>query len=180
MPPTVIAVCLNTTRGMAKHPKGSINLLAGLGVEGDIHRGKTTQHLYLKKRDPSRINLTQVHLLHAELHERLNEAGFEITPGLMGENITTRGVDLMALPRGARLSLGKAAIVEISGFREPCSKLDNLRTGLMKASFRWDQMGRRAPDAGVMAIVVKGGWVFPGDMIQISLPDKPHLPLQSV
>jgi MOSC domain-containing protein YiiM len=178
--PTVIAVCSSFSHSVAKTPKTSINLIAGLGVEGDIHLGRTTQHQYLAKRDPTRPNLTQVHLLHAELHDLLNDAGFDISPGVMGENITTRGIDIMSLPSGTRLNLGKVAILQVTGFREPCSKLNLVRPGLMKASFIRDPGDRVVPNAGIMGIVVRGGSVSPGDVIEIHLPDEPHQPLPPV
>jgi MOSC domain-containing protein YiiM len=178
--PTIVAVCSSFSHSIAKAPKTSINLIADLGVEGDVHLGRTTQHIYLAKKDPTRINLTQVHLLHAELHDLLNEAGFEISPGLMGENITTRGIDLMSLPSGTRLKLGKVAILQVTGFREPCSRLNRLRPGLMKASFMRGPGDSVVPNAGIMGIVVRGGLVSPGDTIKINLPDEPHQPLQPV
>jgi MOSC domain-containing protein YiiM len=176
----VVAVCSSSTHSIAKVPTTSINLIAGLGVEGDVHLGSTTQHLYLAKRHPNRSNLTQVHLLHAELHDLLNDVGFDISPGLMGENITTRGIDLMSLPAGTRLNLGKGAIIQVTGFRTPCSKLNRLRPGLMKASFMRDQCKGLVPNAGIMGIVVRGGPVRRGDAIEMNLPEKPHLPLQAV
>jgi MOSC domain-containing protein YiiM len=175
MLPTVIAVCSSSNHSISKEVRTNINLIAGLGVGGDAHLGGTTQHLYLMKKDPARINLTQVHLLHAELHDILNATGFSIYPGTMGENITTRGIDLMALPLGARLDLGKSAVVEVTGFREPCSKLNRLRPGLMKASFKRDHRNRSVPNAGIMAIVIRGGLVGSGDAIEINLPAEPHL-----
>jgi MOSC domain-containing protein YiiM len=177
---TVVAVCSSFSHSVAKAPKTSINLITGLGVEGDVHLGRTTQHQYLAKRDPTRPNLTQVHLLHAELHDLLNDAGFGISPGLMGENITTRGIDLMSLPSGTRLNLGKVAILQVTGFREPCPKLNRLRPGLMKASFMRESGDRVVPNAGIMAIVIRGGLVSPGDAIEINLPDEPHQPLPAV
>lgn len=180
MPPTVIAVCSSSSHSITKEVRTNINLIAGLGVEGDVHLGPTTQHLYVVKKDPIRTNLTQIHLLHAELHEVLNAAGFNVSPGTMGENITTHGIDLMALPRGTRLNLGKSAAVHVTGFREPCSKLNRLRPGLMKASFKRDQQNRVVPNAGIMAIVIRGGFVGSGDPIEINLPPEPHLALSPV
>lgn len=177
---TVVAVCSSFSHSTAKVPRNRINLIAGLGVEGDVHLGRTTQHQYLAKKDSARANLTQVHLLHAELHDFLNDAGFDISPGQMGENITTRGIDLMSLPLGTRLNLGKVAILQVTGFREPCFKLNQLRPGLMKASFMRGQGGRVVPNAGIMAIVVRGGLVGPGDPIENNLPDEPHLALLPV
>jgi MOSC domain-containing protein YiiM len=132
------------------------------------------------KKDSARTNLTQVHLLHAELHDVLNAAGLNIDPGTMGENITTRGIDLMALPQGTRLHLGKSAVVQVTGLREPCSKLNWLRPGLMKASFKRDHQNRAIPNAGIMAIVIRGGWVGSGDTIEIKLPAGPYVALSPV
>jgi MOSC domain-containing protein YiiM len=126
------------------------------------------------------VNLTQVHLLHVELHDFLNNAGFDISPGLMGENITTRGVDLMNLPSGTNLVFGEGATIQITGLRQPCFKLNRLRPGLMKASFLRDQCNRFVPNAGVMGIVVRGGAVSRGDAIEINLPEGPHHPLLPV
>jgi MOSC domain-containing protein YiiM len=170
----VIAVCSSRAHKINKDSKISIELVAGLGVKGDAHLGKTTQHLYLLKKDPGRPNLSQIHLLHGELHDHLNKAKFDIYPGLLGENITTRGVELMGLPHGTRLHIGESAIVELTGHREPCSKLNKLRLGLMDAVFVRDQTGCLVSNAGVMAVVIAGGQVCPSDLIIIELPEKPH------
>jgi MOSC domain-containing protein YiiM len=180
MLPTVMAVCSSSSHSVSKEIRTNINLIAGLGVEGDAHLGRTTQHLYLMKKDSARTNLTQVHLLHAELHDVLNAAGLNIYPGTMGENITTRGIYLMALSQGTRLHLGKSAVVQVTGFREPCSKLNRLRPGLMKASFKQDHQNRVVPNAGIMAIVIRGGLVGFGDTIEIKLPAEPHIALSPV
>src|SRR3954470_9692441 len=100
---------------MSKTTADSIRLLAGLGVEGDAHQGVTVQHRSRVRADPTQPNLRQVHLIHAELHDELAAAGFSLTPGQMGENVTTRGVDLLGLPTGTRLRLGDAAVVEVTG-----------------------------------------------------------------
>jgi MOSC domain-containing protein YiiM len=145
-------------------------LLLGLGVEGDAHAGETVQHRSRLKRTPGAPNLRQVHLVHAELHEELAAAGFAVAPGDMGENVTTRGLDVLALPAGARLRLGDAAVVEVAGLRNPCAQLDNLQPGLMAACLGRDSAGGLVRKAGVMAIVVAGGEVRPGDAIAVELP----------
>jgi MOSC domain-containing protein YiiM len=165
---------------MSKPAQDTINLLAGLGVEGDAHLGTTVQHLYPMKRDPTQPNLRQVHLIHAELHEELRAVGFELAPGEMGENVTTRGIDLLGLPSGTRLRLGDAAIVEVTGLRNPCHQLDKLRQGLMAATLDRDAEGNLIRKAGVMAVVIEGGIVRAGDRIGIELPTPPHQPLKAV
>jgi MOSC domain-containing protein YiiM len=165
---------------MSKPGQGAINLLAGLGVEGDAHLGTTDQHLYHMKRDPTRLNLRQVHLIQAELHAELREAGLVLAPGEMGENVTTSGVDLLGLPTGTRLHLGDAAIIEVTGLRNPCHQLNKLRDGLMAATLGRDADGNLIRKAGVMAVVIEGGTVRAGDTIDIELPAAPHQKLKPV
>jgi MOSC domain-containing protein YiiM len=149
-------------------------------VEGDAHSGATVKHRSRVARDPSQPNLRQVHLIHAELHEALRAAGFAIAAGQMGENVTTRGVDLLALPTGARLHLGETAVVEVTGLRNPCVQLDGVQPGLMAAVLDRDANGNLIRKAGVMAIVLADGEVRPGDPIRVELPAEPHRPLAPV
>lgn len=177
---TVKAVSRSAEHGFSKANQSHIRLLAGLGVEGDAHAGETVQHRSRVAQDPTQPNLRQVHLIQAELFEELRTAGFELAPGEMGENITTHGIDLLALPAQTRLHLGTSAIVEITGLRNPCRQLDGLQPGLMAAVLDQDPQGRLIRKAGVMGVVVAGGEVFPGDRIRVELPPKPHQPLARV
>jgi MOSC domain-containing protein YiiM len=165
---------------VGKPGRDSITLLEGLGVEGDAHLGETVQHLSRIRRDPTQPNLRQVHLVHAELHDELRDRGFELEPGQMGENVTTRGVDLLALPVGTRLRLGDTALIEITGLRNPCKQLNGIQDGLMAATLDRDAAGELIRKAGVMAIVVTGGEVRPGDPIATELPAEPHRALEPV
>jgi MOSC domain-containing protein YiiM len=174
------AVHASATHTMTKVERATITLLRGLGVEGDAHAGVTVQHRSRVRRDPNRPNLRQVHLIQAELHDELATAGLEVSPGQMGENVTTRGLDLLAMPRGARLGLGSDAIVEITGLRNPCLQLDGIRPGLMKAVLDRDAHGGLVRKAGVMAVVVIGGVVRAGDAIGVELPPPPHRRLEPV
>lgn len=176
----VVAVCASAGHSFSKARCESINLLTGLGVEGDAHLGVTVKHRSRVAADPSQPNLRQVHLLQAELFDELAEQGFDVEPGGVGENITTRGIDLLGLPRGARLRIGEAAVVEITGLRNPCKQLDNFQSGLMKAVLDRDDAGALVRKAGVMAVVITGGLVKAGDGIGISMPAVPHLKLEPV
>ena len=176
----VEAVSSRPTHSMAKPNRKRIRLLAGLGVEDDAHQGTAVKHRSRVARDPSQPNLRQVHLIHAELHDELREAGFRIASGQMGENITTRGIDLLCLPRGTRLMLGDAAVLEITGLRNPCSQLEGLQSGLMRAVLERDDDGNITRKAGIMSIVVSDGEVRPGDTISVQLPPLPHHPLEVV
>ena len=176
----VISVNASGSHTLGKPARDGIRLLAGLGVEGDAHLGRTVKHRSRVRRDPSQPNLRQVHLIHAELHDELREQGFDVGPGEMGENVTTRGVDLLGLPAGARLRLGDDAVVEVTGLRNPCKQLEHLAPGLMAALLDRDADGALVRKAGIMAVVVTGGVVRPGDPIGVELPSPPHRQLEPV
>ncbi|MEL6864052.1 MAG: MOSC domain-containing protein [Bacteroidota bacterium] len=165
---------------MSKATQAQIQLLKGLGVEGDAHLGKTVKHRSRVAKDPTKLNLRQVHLIHEELHDELRQQGFDIVPGYMGENITTRGIALLDLPRGTQMRLGEKALIEVTGLRNPCAQLDGLQNGLMKAVLDRDEKGRLIRKAGIMAIVLESGPVKAGDPIQISYPPPPHEALDRV
>lgn len=176
----VVAVCASASHSMRKHACASILLVEKLGVFGDAHAGTTVKHRSRVARDPSQPNLRQVHLIHAELHDELRARGFEVEAGEMGENVTTRGIDLLGLPTGALLRLGAEATVEITGLRNPCAQLDGIQAGLMQAVLGRDAEGRLVRKAGVMGVVRAGGLVCPGDAIAIALPGAPYLALEPV
>ena len=157
-----------------------IELIAGLGVADDVHTGTTIRHRSRVARDPTQPNLRQVHLIHAELHDELATRGFEVAAGAMGENVTTRGIDLLALARGTRLHLGRDAVVEVTGLRNPCAQLDRLLPGLMAAVLDRDDDGALVRKAGIMGVVARGGIVATGDRIAVVAPDGPFVALAPV
>lgn len=173
-------VCQSNAHGFTKPPCPEVRLIEGLGVEGDAHFGRTVQHRSRVAKNPDQPNLRQVHLIHAELFDELADAGFRVLPGDLGENITTRGVDLLGLPRGALIRLGANAIVEVTGLRNPCSQIDAFQTGLMQAVLARSADGSLIRKAGVMGIVRASGTVRAGDTISIELPQAPHAPLAPV
>jgi MOSC domain-containing protein len=179
-PAVVVAVSLSALHQFSKPVQKSIRLLTGLGVEGDGRLGVTVQHRSRIAKDPTQPNLRQVHLMHEELLDELNAAGFRVGPGALGENITTRGINLLALSRGARLHIGNAAIVEVTGLRDPCRQLNDYRPGLMAAVLGRDENGNLIRKAGIMGIVLSTGDVRAGDSIRVELPSAPHQPLERV
>lgn len=179
-PGVVAAVSMGGKHGLSKPMCDEIELLAGLGVAGDAHLGVKVQHLYDARRDPDRPNLRQVHLIHEELQDELRAAGFAVGPGVMGENVTTRGIDLLSLPRGTRLHLGEAAVVEVTGLRNPCWQLDHYQAGLMAATLDRDAAGDLVRKAGVMGVVLQGGRLRAGAAIWVELPPEPHVRLERV
>ena len=165
--------------GFSKETVESLRLLEGQGVEGDAHCGVTVQHRSRVAADPSQPNLRQVHLIHAELFDELRAAGFAVKPGDLGENLTTRGVDLLSLPVGTRLVMG-AAVVTVTGLRNPCQQINGFQTGLLKQVLKVDREGRPVRLAGVMGIVSRGGEVSTGDAFEVRLPAGQHFPLTRV
>jgi hypothetical protein len=178
--PVVVAVSRSPAHTLVKANQPSISLETGLGVDGDVHQGATVKHSFRRMRFGKQPNLRQVHLIHAELHDELRARGFNIAPGQMGENVTTRGIDLLALPTGTRLRLGASVLIEITGLRHPCGQLNRIQAGLMKATLERDAAGKLIRKAGIFAITIVGGNVRTGDPILVELPAMPHRPLAPV
>ncbi len=180
MPAIVTAVSRSEKHSFSKVNQDRIQLFAGLGVEGDAHLGKTVKHRSRVAADPTQPNLRQVHLIHAELHDELRASGFDVSAGQMGENITTRGIHLLELPRGTKLYIGETAVVEVTGLRNPCVQLDHFQKGLLAAVLDRDEKGNLIRKAGIMGIVAIGGEICPRDVIRVELPPEPHYPLDRV
>lgn len=176
----IVAVARDDGHRFSKPILSAIRLLAGLGVEGDAHCGETVKHRSRVAVDPTQPNLRQIHLIHVELFDELATGGFSLQPGDMGENVTTRGIDLLALPAGARQRLGPEALVEITGLRNPCVQIEAFQPGLLKAVLGRDADGKLIRKAGIMGIVLEGGEVRPGDPIDVTLPALPHRALERV
>jgi MOSC domain-containing protein YiiM len=226
----VAAVSRNEAYAFSKPVRDQIILVAGVGVAGDAHAGTRVKHRSRVRADPSQPNLRQVHLLAAELFEEVVERGYEVAAGQLGENVTTRGVDLLRLPRGTILRFGEASVaaraggtdplagivgiareatmsaatvgaieavtaaaardasgrpdlrpaVIVAGLRNPCAQIDGFRPGLRQCVQGRDSVGNPVPRAGVMAVVLRGGAVRPGDRVTLDLPAQPHLPLERV
>ena len=179
MTPLVTAVSRSNGHTFSKSNVLTIRLVAGLGVEGDAHYGDKVQHVFQARKNPDAPNLRQVHLIHEELFDELRTGGFQVRPGDIGENVTTRGVGLLTLPTGTRLQVGNA-VIEITGLRNPCRQIDAFAKGLTAAVLGRDAQGQLIRKAGVMAIVVKSGDIRVGDAIAMELPAGAHRPLLPV
>jgi len=179
MPAEVLAVHVSPSHSFSKPMVDHIELLEGLGVKGDAHCGVTVKHRSRVAANPSEPNLRQVHLIHAELFDLLAAAGYEVGPGELGENITTRGLDVLGLPVGTRLRIG-AAVITVTGLRNPCSQINGLQPRLLKQVLRTDDQGNVERLSGIMGIVSRAGQVHAGDAIDIDLPPPPHYPLACV
>lgn len=179
MSATIIGLASDSAHRFSKQPVAALTLIAGLGVAGDAHAGRTVQHLSRIRKNPHSPNLRQVHLIHAELFEELTAKGFAVAPGQLGENITTQGIDLLGLSAGTRLRLGSAAMIEVTGLRNPCKQIDGLARGQMAATLDKAADGRLIRKCGVMAVVVAGD-VSVGDPIVLESVPWAHIPLQPV
>jgi len=168
----VIAVCLDDQHDFSKKVHNEINLVEGVGVEGDAHSGKLVQHRYLQSRDPTQPNLRQVHLLDIELLDELQTLGHHLCPGEMGENIATKGINLVELPLGTLLHFGETVTLEVTGLRNPCPLIEKYKPDLYKA-FR-DDKGNLIRKAGVMSVVLKAGSIMSDDVVTVQLPSEPH------
>ncbi|MFJ5050156.1 MOSC domain-containing protein [Streptomyces sp. NPDC098077] len=177
---TVTTVSSSGGHTFGKESRDSVTLLAGLGVEGDAHAGERVKHRSRVAQDPTQPNLRQVHLIHEELFTELADAGFTVAPGELGENLTTRGIDLLALPTGTLLRIGDDAVVEVTGLRNPCLQIEAFQEGLLKQVVGRDATGAVVRKAGVMSVVRRGGVVRPGDTVAAELPGGPHRPLERV
>lgn len=176
----VIAVARDGEHRFSKQATNEIRIAAGLGVEGDAHLGRQVKHRSRVRIDPSQPNLRQVHLIHAELFDELASKGFRVGPAELGENITTRGIDLLALPTGTLLRIGTEVILEVTGLRNPCRQIDKFQPGLLAAVVERSSDGRLIRKTGIMTIVRAGGTVRPGNPIDAELPAPPYIPLERV
>jgi MOSC domain-containing protein YiiM len=177
---TVVAVSQSRSHSFSKKNQLSIRLLTGIGVDGDAHSGATVRHRSRLAINPALPNRRQVHLMHVELFDELRSQGFTVLPGQIGENITTRGIDLLSLPTATRLHIGATTIVEVTGLRSPCTQLDKFQPGLMQALLGRDASGALLRKSGIMGVVLADGEVYAGDGIGIELPAQPFRPLVCV
>ena len=166
----VLFVSKSENHSFSKYNCDVITLVKGLGVEGDAHKGDRVKHRSRVAQDPNQPNLRQVHLIHSELFQELDAKGFEVKAGDLGENITTSGLDLLALPRNSVLHFGEKAKILVTGLRNPCTQLDGFLPGLLKAVLDKDEEGQLVRKAGIMGIVLDGGKIRPGDEIIVELP----------
>lgn len=175
----VEAVHRDAGHNFSKHAVDHIRILAGIGVEGDAHAGEQVQHLSRVRADPTQPNLRQVHLMHSELFDELAESGFTVRSGDLGENITTRGIDLLALGRDTVLRIGDEAVLRVTGLRNPCAQIEAFAPGLLKHVAVKTPQGL-VRKAGIMCVAISTGEVRPGDVIVVEPPEGPHIPLERV
>jgi MOSC domain-containing protein YiiM len=178
--PRVVAVSRDSDHQFSKPAVDEILLVEGWGVDGDAHAGVTVQHLSRMARDSSQPNLRQVHLIHAELFDEVATAGYSVKPGQMGENVTTRGIDLLRLPTNTLLRFGETAVVRVTGLRNPCAQINGFEPGLLREVLGRAEDGSVERKGGVMGVVVVGGMIRAGDIIHAEIPNGEALPLAPV
>lgn len=176
----VLAVARDAAHRFSKQLVPDVEVVTGLGVKSDAHQGVTVRHRSRVAVDPSQPNLRQVHLIHSELFDELKVKGFSVGPGDLGENVTTAGIDLLALPRDTLLRIGNSVILEVTGLRNPCAQIENFQPGLLSAVLDRGPNNEVIRKAGIMTVVREGGVVRPGDSIDVEVPPLPHHPLERV
>lgn len=162
---TVVAVCCNPQPGLPKPVVDGVHLIEDWGIEGDYHAGRHVRHRYLAKKDPTQPNLRQVLLVDTTIFADLAKKDIHIGPGMLGDNITVDQFSVMALAVGARLLVGDT-LLEITEVRHPCFQLNGIHPHLLKAVVRKEQE-QTTFQAGIMARILRGGWVHPGDQVTI-------------
>lgn len=175
---TVVAVASNARHEFIKPTKATIRLVEDHGVEGDAHAGRFIQHRFVAKKMPVLPNNRQVHLMPSELFSELASGGFSVTPGSLGENVTTAGLDLTKFPLGTRLRIGNSAIVELTGLRTPCALIDRFQKGLKRAMIMKHEQPRFR--CGVLGVAKATGDIAPGDPISVELPSCSLQPLPAM
>ena len=171
---------LSETHGFSKSERDRLEIEAGVGIKGDVHAGVYVKHRSRAAKHPTYLNRRQVHLLPAELLDELNGLGFEVMPGALGENVTTRGLDLINLPRDSIIALGDEVRLRVEGLRNPCSQIEDFMQGLLPHMFGKDAQGEMFRKTGIMTTVFQGGVVEAGAVIEVTLPPQPHEPLKTV
>jgi len=138
----IVAVCTSEKKGERKRNVGQGMLLQGLGLEGDAHAG--FQH-------------RQISLLALESIDKMRAQGLDVHPGDFAENLTTQGIDLVALPVGTLLQAGEA-LLKVSQIGKECHNRCNI----------YYQAGDCVmPREGIFATVEQGGIIAVGDLIKV-------------
>lgn len=177
--PFVFGLARSIAHHFSKAPCDRLTLIEGLGVEGDAHAGETVQHLSRIKQDPTQPNLRQVHLIHAELLDELADHGHLLAVGALGENVTTRNLDLLGLATDTRLHIGDT-VLRVTGLRNPCRQIDEFMPGLLKHMVEKRPDGSLHRKCGVMSVVERGGEIALGAAIRVELPPGPPVRLEPV
>jgi MOSC domain-containing protein YiiM len=142
MSANIVAVCVSQNKGERKTPVESVDLLPNHGIVGDGHAGNWHR---------------QVSLLAQESIDKMRQMGLDVRAGDFAENITTQGIDLPALPVGARLRIGRAQ-VEVTQIGKEC----HTRCAI------YHQAGDCVmPKEGIFVKVLDGETIQAGDPIEI-------------
>jgi len=139
----IIAVCQSKKKGTKKEAVKEGYLHQDYGLAGDAHADCATHR--------------QVSLMAIESINKMRNLGFDVGPGNFAENLTTEGIDLVSLPVGTEVSIGKEIILEVTQIGKECHT--------KCAIYR--QLGQCImPEEGVFTKVIRGGLVRAGDEIR--------------
>ncbi len=169
---SVVAVCKKADPGIPKFEVAVIQLLENYGAAGDYHAGKYVRHRYLAKKDPTKPNQRQVLLIDTSILANLASQDIHLEPGMMGENIIVNGISIMTLPIGTQIQVGEA-VLEITEVRNPCYQLNESHPNL-EETVKTSGTGTDPRNAGMMARILKHGWVRPGDIVTVRSQAEPR------
>jgi len=144
MSPKIVAVCLSREKGVQKKPVKAGVLRENFGIEGDAHADASWHR--------------QVSLLAQESADKMRKMGVEVGPGDFAENLLTEGIELVSLPLGTKLAVGKDILLEVTQIGKECHAHCAIH----------QQVGTCVmPTEGIFTRVLKGGAVAPGDTITV-------------
>ncbi len=139
----VVSVNLSAKKTVRKTPGERGTLVFDRGFEGDAHAGDWHR---------------QVSLLGMESIRKMQDKGLSVGPGDFAENITTEGIDLLALPIGTVLKVGDDAVIEISQIGKVCHT---------KCAIYYQAGDCVMPREGIFAVVREPGDVKVGDTVEV-------------
>ncbi|MBW6507958.1 MAG: MOSC domain-containing protein [Desulfuromonadales bacterium] len=138
----IIAVCVSTAKGDRKTPVDKVLLRENHGIVGDVHAGDWHR---------------QVSLLAKESIDKMRKMGLDVDNGDFAENITTRGVNLPALPIGTRLQIGET-LLEVTQIGKECHT---------RCAIYYQAGDCVMPKEGIFARVLHGGEITPGSQLRV-------------
>jgi len=139
----VVSINISDKKGVRKKPVNEVNILTEFGIEGDAHASGEWHR--------------QVSLLALESIKKMQEMGLKVGPGDFAENITTEGIDLLALPIGTKVRLGLSIEAEVSQIGKVCHN----RCAI------YHQAGDCVmPKEGIFIKILSGGTLKTGDAIE--------------
>ena len=140
----VVSINISDRKGVRKKPVEEAVIRTDFGIEGDAHASSEWHR--------------QVSLLALESIQKMQEMGLDVHPGDFAENITTEGIDLISLPLGTRIQIGRDIIGEVSQIGKECHT---------RCAIYYQAGDCVMPKEGIFIKVIQGGIVRTGDTVAL-------------